>query len=140
VGYRRPAGTLVCPPDEQGLVFAPHEGDPLITTGTTGAQPCPTWCRSHRARTDEGGHVGVTHCSETESWSDKPEHYVQLCRHDSVGSVGRAQIHFQAGDREFVLDDVDDNDVGALAVAMMCLRADSLPPIRGADQAAAPSA
>jgi hypothetical protein len=66
-----------------------------------------------------------------ESWSDRPEHYVQLVRLDGAERPGRAQIHIRAGDDTFVLDDMTSSDVGGLAVAMLCLRADSLSPMCG---------
>jgi len=56
---------------------------------------------------------------------------VQLVRLDSAERPGREQMHISAGDETFVLDDITSTDVGGLAVALLCLRADSLSPMCG---------
>jgi hypothetical protein len=74
-----------------------------------------------------------------ESWSDRPEHYVQLVRLDSAERPGRAQMHIRAGHETFVLDDMTDTDIGGLAVALLCLRADSLSPMCGNGERGGPA-
>ena len=96
------------------------------------AQTCPPWCRSHGSYAGEGGQPGVAHRSAAESWSDRPERYVQLVRLDSAERPGRTQMHIRAGDETFALDDMTSTDVGGLVVAMLCLRADSLSQMCGA--------
>ena len=117
--------------DRPRASLRPHEGDPLTTTGKTAAETCPPWCRSHRAHAGEDDQQSAAHRSDAETWSDRPEHYVQLVRQDTAERVGRAEIHIRAGQDTFVLADVTSSDVGALAVAMLCLRADSLSPACG---------